>query len=1032
MKRRFILILCACLILGSAAYFYIDTVFLPVQFKQLLTTKAKTWLGRDVSIGAVDFRLFQGFIIENITVAREDNPNRPFIQIRKLTFNLLLTPIVRKKAVIIPTIIVTDPFIFISRDEDKTWNFSDLLAPPKTKDNHFLPILLRRLVLDNGEVQYADKSRGRMFFESVQHINMTTTLSLNKGARFTVSAQIPKRQSKMTVKGNYSLTTRNLTMQVVLDRVDLAGYLPLVYSSPPYLNLSDGVISSADFSLSYAQDRLQARGGFILEDTDARIGEAGQIKGAVHVSDMLLSWRDKKWHAKGRARIPSALVMGADKREWRGDITADLNLLTLFGENMTCQGNIKIDNARLPFGEDSYFKGNISAPNASLTKLDNQIRLQGSFNMTQTDLAVGPQISLKGDLATFETDLVWFPEEEGNRKIHLQSGFTMDKAQIILGKNISITGRINAQKADLVYDRQKVNLQTQGQTSDLTVDFAGGRTFQGGPNFSLSYQYDPAVGKPDYKADVELTGGSLTAVPYLENVTGLQGAVTFTPDHLQTDRLSFQTQGATVQIAGQLDHFNDPLLNLRASLEDVDLRQLLLLFPTLHEKIQIDLEGQSAVQAAYNGPAKSPSEAVIAVTAQLAGASVNHKKLHHPVTDVSGQLKYKKDRVEWDALRVKYLGRPYTLQGQLDNFSRPVIDTKITGDQIDLTAQLKVLRSAVQLTSLAGDYLNSHIDLRGDAHFFSEEDTDIDVRGKFTLDLRDLGVLMPRFRKTLRPLQPKGILAGEGIFKGKLKDWRNWQLALEAGAPQVTLKGYPLKDLSLRFTQRDLAVSRCDITAKIYGGKIKMFSSADLRESKTPFVVNLDLAAIDLARLREDRKLKQKNLAGSLSISAELTGAMDDWKNLTGEGILEIVDGRLWQWHILEGIAAAILIPEFKDVVFTEARGGFTIRKQKLYSNNARLNSDTVTLDGKGWIDADKNIDFNIVPTFSELAILQSRSIKKGPTAFVTQTDGYVNIKLTGTLDFPRYKVSTSPLKVIGKTTDVLKEGVRTILKEIF
>lgn len=1032
MKRRLMLIFCACLILGTAAYFYIDTVFLPVQLKALITTKAKTLLGREVSIGTMDFRLLKGFVVENITIARKDNPNRPFIQIRKVTFNLLLTPIVQKKAVIIPTITVKDPFIFISRDENRNWNFADLLELPKTKNNNVLPILLRKLVLENGEIQYADKSREQIFFESIQQIHLTTTLSLNKGVRFLVSARVPKRQSQMTIKGNYHLTDKNLTMQVILDRIRLADYLPLVYSSAPYLNLSDGIISSADFSLSYAHARLQARGDFILENTEARAGEAGQIKGAVHVADMLLSWQDKKWDASGRVQIPSALLTGPDNKELRGDITADLNLLTIFNENITCQGNIKIDNARLRFGEDKYFSGNISAPNASLTKMDNQIRLRGSFDMAQADMTIGPHVSLKGNLSTFDTDLVWSPDEEGNKKIDVQSGFNLDEAHINLGENISLAGQISAHKAHLIYDRQKLNLQTRGQTSSLNVDFAGGRTFKGSPYFNLSYQYDLGTKALDYKAMVELTEGSLTRIPYLDNVTGMRGTITFTPDHLQTDRLSFQTRGSTIQLSGQMDHFSDPLLNLRASLEDVDLRQLLLLFPALHEKIQVDLDGQSAIRAAYNGPAKSPSQAAIVVTAQLAGVSVRHKKFHHPLTEVSGRLQYKKDQVTWDNLRIKYLGKPYTLNGQLDNFSRPVIDAKITADQLDLTAQLKILRSAVQLNSLAGDYLNSHIDLRGDVHFFSEEDADIDLRGRFGLDLRDLGILVPRLKKTIRQLQPKGILAGEGIFKGKLNDWRNWQLALEAGSPQVTLKNYPLKDLSLRFTQRDLAVSRCDITAKIYNGDIKMFSSADLREAKNPFVVSLELKAVDLAQLRKERKLKQEHLAGSFSASAELTGTMSDWENLTGEGLLEIVDGYLWQWHILEGIAAAILIPEFKNVVFTEARGGFTIRGRRLYSTNAQLRSDTVTLDGKGWIDANKNLDFNIIPSFSELAILKSGSFKKGPTAFLTQTDGYLSIRLTGTLDFPRYKVDTFPLKVIGETTNILKEGVRTILKEIF
>jgi len=74
------------------------------------------------------------------------------------------------------------------------------------------------------------------------------------------------------------------------------------------------------------------------------------------------------------------------------------------------------------------------------------------------------------------------------------------------------------------------------------------------------------------------------------------------------------------------------------------------------------------------------------------------------------------------------------------------------------------------------------------------------------------------------------------------------------------------------------------------------------------------------------------------------------------------------------------------------------------------------TLDGKGWIDFDKNLNFDIKPKFSELAILQSDSIKKKPTSILTQTDGYINIKLTGTLDNPHFSIEKFPLKIIEET----------------
>ena len=130
------------------------------------------------------------------------------------------------------------------------------------------------------------------------------------------------------------------------------------------------------------------------------------------------------------------------------------------------------------------------------------------------------------------------------------------------------------------------------------------------------------------------------------------------------------------------------------------------------------------------------------------------------------------------------------------------------------------------------------------------------------------------------------------------------------------------------------------------------------------------------------------------------------------------------------------MIPEFKALVFTEAHGGFSISDQRIHTQNAQLISKTATLDGKGWIDFNKNLNFDITPTFSEIAILQSDSIKKKATSIITQTKGYINIQLTGTLDDPHFSVKKFPIKLIeetiGGTAGTLKEVIGSIVDEIF
>ena len=104
MRHKVVLIVIGLLVVGIAIFFYIDNIFLPVQLKRFITTKSKEILRREVFVESIDFRPIQGFIIKNVSISRKDDPTKPFIQVDEITFNLLLAPVFRKKAIILPSI----------------------------------------------------------------------------------------------------------------------------------------------------------------------------------------------------------------------------------------------------------------------------------------------------------------------------------------------------------------------------------------------------------------------------------------------------------------------------------------------------------------------------------------------------------------------------------------------------------------------------------------------------------------------------------------------------------------------------------------------------------------------------------------------------------------------------------------------------------------------------------------------------------------------------------------------------------------
>src|SRR6185503_19558471 len=145
-----------------------------------------------------------------------------------------------------------------------------------------------------------------------------------------------------------------------------------------------------------------------------------------------------------------------------------------------------------------------------------------------------------------------------------------------------------------------------------------------------------------------------------------------------------------------------------------------------------------------------------------------------------------------------------------------------------------------------------------------------------------------------------------------------------------------------------------------------------------------------------------------------------------GKGGIEIKDGRLWELDLLKGLGGIILIPEYKDIVFTQAGMNFTAEHGIISTENLQLLSPSLSLVGKGSLDLDQDQALNLMlsPDFNAEVIAGSSSLKKGTTAIITQTEKFMTVEVTGTLSKPVYKVNKSPVKILQRTGGVFLENV--------
>jgi AsmA protein len=160
---------------------------------------------------------------------------------------------------------------------------------------------------------------------------------------------------------------------------------------------------------------------------------------------------------------------------------------------------------------------------------------------------------------------------------------------------------------------------------------------------------------------------------------------------------------------------------------------------------------------------------------------------------------------------------------------------------------------------------------------------------------------------------------------------------------------------------------------------------------------------------------------GILSFNLKLNGSgtlpENLKKNLTGDGDFKILDGKITDTGISEGLASFLNIKELKTIVLNRADGTVKIR-----DGVARLDSifesDDLAMDPKGNIGLDETLDLAFDLKMSP--DLTKKSIGADVRKYMKSEEGWGIIPLIvkGTLSKPRY------------TVDVAKASKRVIQKE--
>ena len=786
-------------------------------------------------------------------------------------------------------------------------------------------------------------------------------------------------------------------------------------------------------NLNWERDALQAQGSAAVDKMDVELAEGEKIVASARATDVSLTRQNKRWSAGGHLESDSTFITFARGRSLNGKISAEIKSLDISPQGMSAQGSLILKETRVVIGENKGIRAQVFRAGDLIARSDERgIRLETALNIEGLDAAFSADHKLSGNLTTQKTK---FAFDEG--KLGVLSDLQLSGGRFDWGEGKYLQAELKSAQTLLVCEQNVCEVKSDLDFGNAHLQFTPQTALEGHPAGNLTYQYDPngQDTKYSYSGELHFADAVVKDVPYVGRIEKIRGTVQISTDRLASGQLIFQARETDIEASGSLINFGQPLLNIKAKTDNLDLQKLFAAFPVLAERMNFTAAGTAVVETSYLGDIKSPATADIQLNAKLRDAAITSPKVPGEITEISGGIDYKKDLIVWRNLQGLYQKNQYTINGQFADFSRPTMDVQVASQDLNAAAQFKILNQAFQIVFLTGKYFNSSVDIKGDVHLLEGNEPDMDIRGTFTLSLEDLSAFPAALKDRLAKLQPVGTFSGEGLFKGRPKNWRDWDLTFTARAPTVSLAGFHLDDPTIEYAQRDRHVSKCNLTGRVYNGNLNLISSVDLAQDDTLARLTGSLEGMDLAVLRESNLPKNEFLAGRLSALVNLSGVPANPARWKGDGSLSVTQGHLFRWNILDGLPEMLLIPEFKDVVFTDGQANFTMADGKITTADATMNSSSISLKGQGWIDLGGNINFDVAPAFGELVAAESGSLKKIPSLLLSQGD-YVSIKLTGTLRNPRYKVQTLPFKILEKTTDVLrggiKEGIGTILKEIF
>jgi AsmA protein len=248
-------------------------------------------------------------------------------------------------------------------------------------------------------------------------------------------------------------------------------------------------------------------------------------------------------------------------------------------------------------------------------------------------------------------------------------------------------------------------------------------------------------------------------------------------------------------------------------------------------------------------------------------------------------------------------------------------------------------------------------------------------------------------------------------------------------------KGLAIKNFLAQYELKDniLNISRMD--GQIAGGTFSNSVRVDLGKEGLTYSAQLGLKSIQADPLLTAFAPKAAgSLLGAMDMTFALDGRGTEWqalsRNLSGDGNLLVVDGRLISPGLVNGLSDVLQLSELKDIPFDDFKGQFKVADGKVRLDSQLL-SKRLKLFPEGNIGLDGSLNMGLDTRLSpELSAKLDK--KGGVLSYLADKDGWTRIPLLLKGSFSSPNFGLDPKGVKEQASKALTEELGQQIDKLF